>query len=62
MKYLKCEKCLAHYPEGNEHVCDTLMKTLVDFHKGRRRENCHELIKTDNKKKGIVPKSDYPLK
>ena len=29
-KIIKCEKCLAHYEEKNNHTCDPLMKRLVE--------------------------------
>lgn len=30
-KYIRCEKCFAHYPKENSHTCDPFMARLVEY-------------------------------
>lgn len=37
IEYIQCGDCLANYPNGTLHICDPLMKALVEM---KNKEKC----------------------
>jgi hypothetical protein len=50
---MKCSKCLAHYSANNEHICDGLMRYLVQMGEDAKR---HPMEKVPTTRKVITPK------
>ncbi len=42
-EYIKCEECLANYLNGNLHICDPLMKRLVEHKRAKETMKTFEL-------------------
>lgn len=38
--YIQCGDCMAHYPNGTLHICDQLMKDLVEK---KRKQESHDI-------------------
>jgi hypothetical protein len=50
---MKCSKCLAHYSANNEHICDGLMRYLVQMGEEIKR---HPMKKSPTTRRVITPK------
>ena len=52
---IKCYACWAHYEHGNLHICDPLMKKLVDEH------NKKDEVKETSQQQGIPAEKDQVI-